>query len=144
MHAHVIIAKKLIFFIQRWLPIEGFSSKLLPTDRYNFSNIDGTANRSLESIHCPSAAWQWEDVWQKELTLEGQHLDHDGWTYAVDFPATFHPKKQWKSCVRRRLWVRTRKYIAMNTWITISPLHKDATNVSGFRYCKIIVFRYWV
>lgn len=84
-------------------------------------------------------AWQWEGDWQIELTLDGQHLDHDGWTYAVDFPATFHPKKQWKSCVRRRLWVRTRKYIAMNTWCAISPLHKDATNVSVVAYLDSVI-----
>lgn len=75
-------------------------------------------------------AWQWEDDWKIELTLNGQPLDHHGWTYAVDFPATYYPKKQWSSCVRRRLWVRTRRYSAMNSWCAIAPLHKDATDVS--------------
>lgn len=82
-------------------------------------------------------AWQWEGDWQKELTLNGQPLDHDGWTYAVDFPSTFHPKKQWKSCVRRRLWVRSRRYSAMSTWCAIAPLHKDATNVR-FHTTKLV------
>ncbi|XP_050309364.1 tectonin beta-propeller repeat-containing protein isoform X2 [Anthonomus grandis grandis] len=112
---------------ERWLPIEGFSSRLLPTDRFHFSNADGTINRSIDTIRLPSMAWHWEGDWQLELTLDGQPLDHNGWTYAVDFPAQFYPKKQWKSCVRRRLWVRTAKYCAMNSWCAIAPLHKDAT-----------------
>ncbi|XP_022901913.1 tectonin beta-propeller repeat-containing protein isoform X3 [Onthophagus taurus] len=112
---------------ERWIPIEGFSSRLLPTDRYHFSNIDGTIDRSTDKIRLPSMAWQWEGEWQLELTLDGQPLDHNGWMYAVDFPANYYPKKQWKSCVRRRLWVRTRRYAAMNSWCAIAPLHKDAT-----------------
>ncbi|XP_008194152.1 tectonin beta-propeller repeat-containing protein isoform X3 [Tribolium castaneum] len=113
---------------ERWLPIEGFSSRLLPTDRYHFSNGDGTVDRSIDKIRLPSMAWQWEGDWQLELTLDGQPLDHQGWTYAVDFPSQYYSKKQWKSCVRRRLWVRSRRYSAMNSWCAIAPLHKDATS----------------
>ncbi|XP_019761431.1 tectonin beta-propeller repeat-containing protein isoform X1 [Dendroctonus ponderosae] len=112
---------------ERWLPIEGFSSRLLPTDRFHFSNDDGTVDRAIDKIRLPSMAWQWEGDWQIELTLNGQPLDHNGWTYAVDFPSQYYPKKQWKSCVRRRLWTRTAKYCAMNSWCAIAPLHKDAT-----------------
>ncbi|KAF2895160.1 hypothetical protein ILUMI_11013 [Ignelater luminosus] len=112
---------------ERWIPIEGFTSRLLPTDRYHFSSVDGTVDRAIDKIRLPSMAWQWEGDWQLELTLAGQPLDHNGWTYAVDFPAQYYPKKQWKSCVRRRLWVRSRRYSAMNSWCAIAPLHKDAT-----------------
>ncbi|XP_063698434.1 tectonin beta-propeller repeat-containing protein isoform X2 [Culicoides brevitarsis] len=112
---------------ERWNPISGFTAKLLPTDRFHFSNVDGTVNREIDKIRCPSMAWQWEGEWELELTLEGQPLDHDGWTYAVDFPATYHPEKQWKSCVRRRKWFRFRRYSALNSWCAIAPLHKDAT-----------------
>ncbi|XP_066589836.1 tectonin beta-propeller repeat-containing protein [Prorops nasuta] len=112
---------------ERWLPIEGFSGRLLPTDRYNFSNQDGTIDRSRDKVKLPSMAWQWEGDWHIETTLDGQPLDHDGWTYAVDFPATYSTKKQWKSCVRRRKWVRYRRYSAMNSWCAIAPLHTDPT-----------------
>lgn len=112
---------------ERWLPLEGFSSRLLPTDRYHFSSQDGTKDRSIDRIRLPSMAWQWEGDWQLELTLDGQPLDHDGWSYAVDFPAQFGPVKQWKSCVRRRKWIRYRKFSAMNSWCAIAPLHKDPT-----------------
>ncbi|XP_055626940.1 tectonin beta-propeller repeat-containing protein [Toxorhynchites rutilus septentrionalis] len=112
---------------ERWLPIEGFSSRLLPTDRYHFSNADGTVDRNIDKIRLPSMAWQWDGEWQLDLTLDGQPLDHDGWTYAVDFPATYHPQKNWKSCVRRRKWVRFRRYCALNSWCAVAPLHKDPT-----------------
>lgn len=112
---------------ERWLPLEGFSGRLLPTDRYHFSSLDGTKDRSIDRIRLPSMAWQWEGDWQLELTLDGQPLDHDGWSYAVDFPAQFGPTKQWKSCVRRRKWIRYRKFSAMNSWCAIAPLHKDPT-----------------
>ncbi|KZC04781.1 Tectonin beta-propeller repeat-containing protein, partial [Dufourea novaeangliae] len=119
--------KEEIYENERWLPLEGFSGRLLPTDRYNFSNQDGTVDRSRDKVKLPSMAWQWEGDWQIETTLDGQPLDHDGWTYAVDFPATYSTKKQWKSCVRRRKWVRYRRYSAMNSWCAIAPLHKDPT-----------------
>lgn len=112
---------------ERWLPLEGFSGRLLPTDRYHFSSQDGTKDRSIDRIRLPSMAWQWEGDWQIELTLDGQPLDHDGWSYAVDFPAQFGPVKQWKSCVRRRKWIRYRKFSALNSWCAIAPLHKDPT-----------------
>ncbi|XP_045491456.1 tectonin beta-propeller repeat-containing protein [Colias croceus] len=112
---------------ERWLPLEGFSGRMLPTDRYHFSSQDGTKDRSIDCIRLPSMAWQWEGDWQLELTLDGQPLDHDGWSYAVDFPAQFGPVKQWKSCVRRRKWIRYRKFSAMNSWCAIAPLHKDPT-----------------
>lgn len=63
--------------LQRWLPLEGFSGRLLPTDRYNFSNQDGTIDRSRDKVKLPSMAWQWEGDWQIETTLDGQPLDHD-------------------------------------------------------------------
>lgn len=112
---------------ERWLPLEGFSSRLFPMDRFQFSSADGLTERTLSKVRLPSMAWQWESDWHLELSLDGQPLDHDGWTYAVDFPAKYYPQKQWKSCVRRRKWVRYRRYSALNSWCAIAPLHKDAT-----------------
>ena len=53
-----------------------------------------------------------------------------GWTYAVDFPAEYHPKKGFTSCVRRRKWIRYRKYVALDTWSAVPGIGKDATEVS--------------
>lgn len=112
---------------ERWLPLEGFSSRMLPTDRHNFSSIDGLVNRSIDKVRLPSMAWQWEGDWHLDLSLDGQQLDHDGWTYAVDFPAKYQIEKKWNSCVRRRKWVRYRRYSALNSWCAVAPLHKDPT-----------------
>lgn len=90
---------------ERWLPIEGFSKKLLPTDRYHYSSMDGTIDRNIDKIRLPSMAWQWEGDWHLDCTLDGQPLNHDGWTYALDFPATYQVKNSWNSYVRRRKWV---------------------------------------
>lgn len=68
--------------------MEGFSSRLLPTDRYNFSNQDGTVDRSRDKVKLPSMAWQWEGDWHIETTLDGQPLDHDvdkNWFYYLKF-----------------------------------------------------------
>lgn len=112
---------------QRWNPINGFSTSMLPTDRFKFSSIDGLVNREIGKIRLPSMAWQWEGEWQLECTLDGEPVDHDGWTYAVDFPMKYAAKKSWNSCVRRRKWFRYRKYSAMNSWCAVAPLHKDPT-----------------
>lgn len=52
-----------------------------------------------------------------------------GWTYAVDFPAEYHPKKGFTSCVRRRKWVRYRRYIANDSWSAVPPIHGDPCEV---------------
>ncbi|KAH8294485.1 hypothetical protein KR018_006667, partial [Drosophila ironensis] len=36
-------------------------------------------------------------------------------------------KKSWNSYVRRRKWVRFRRYAALNSWCAVAPLHKDPT-----------------
>lgn len=112
---------------QRWFPIEGFANHLLPTDRHRFSTENGLVDRAIKTIRLPSMAWQWEDEWQIDRSWNGEQLEDDGWTYAIDFPATFHAKKSWNSCVRRRKWVRYRRYSALNSWCAIAPLHKDPT-----------------
>lgn len=112
---------------ERWLPLEGFSGRLLPTDRCHFSSVDGLVNRSIDKIRLPSMAWQWEGEWTIDCTLDGQPLDHNGWSYAVDFPTKYQAEKKWNSCVRRRKWVRYRRYSALNSWCAVAPLHKDPT-----------------
>lgn len=122
-----IRVKEVSYENERWLPIEGFSHRLLPTDRYHFSSADGSIDRNIDRIRLPSMAWQWEGDWHLECDLDGQPLDHDGWAYAIDFPATYQAKKSWNSYVRRRKWVRFRRYSALNSWCAIAPLHKDPT-----------------
>ncbi|XP_068143293.1 tectonin beta-propeller repeat-containing protein [Drosophila tropicalis] len=112
---------------ERWLPIEGFSKTLLPTDRYRYSSADGSVERSVDKIRLPSMAWQWDGDWHLDLELDGQQLAEDGWMYALDFPASYSAKKSWNSYVRRRKWIRFRRYAALNSWCAVAPLHKDPT-----------------
>jgi tectonin beta-propeller repeat-containing protein 1 len=112
---------------ERWYPGSGWSQSLLPTDRPRFSTEDGLIDRNIQNIRLPSMAWAWEGDWQLELTLDGQPLNHDAWTYAVDFPRQYNPKMSTFTLVRRRKWIRWRKYCALNSWCAISPLHKDPT-----------------
>ena len=90
----------------------------------------GPQNLSYLNCHVklPSMAWSWESMWYLDTNHEGKSLGKDGWTYAVDFPAEYHPKKTFTSCVRRRKWIRYRKYVATDSWSVIPPVHaKDPT-----------------
>ena len=52
-----------------------------------------------------------------------------GWTYAIDFPRTYYSEKKWNSYVRRRKWVRYRRYVALDTWSAVPSIHQDHTEV---------------
>ncbi|CAL4170784.1 unnamed protein product [Meganyctiphanes norvegica] len=112
---------------QRWNPMESFTSNLLPTDRAHFSSADGLTDRTLAFIHLPTLAWTWEGPWHLHDTFQGQALDKEAWTYSVDFPRSYSADKRWNSCVRRRKWVRYRRYVALDTWSAVPPIHQDHT-----------------
>lgn len=42
-----------------------------------------------------------------------------GWTYAIDFPSTYTKDKKWNSCVRRRRWIRYRRYKSRDVWAKV-------------------------
>lgn len=73
----MIISRFSPFLSQRWVPIGGFGTHFLPTDRCHWSSKDGLTDRSLDKIRLPSMAWQWESDWQLELNLDGQPLEKD-------------------------------------------------------------------
>lgn len=43
-------------------------------------------------------------------------VDRDGWQYAVDFPASYHAKKQFTDYVRRRRWYRKCRLTTSGPW----------------------------
>lgn len=43
-------------------------------------------------------------------------VDRDGWQYAVDFPASYHGKKQFTDYVRRRRWYRKCRLTTSGPW----------------------------
>ncbi|GFU35560.1 tectonin beta-propeller repeat-containing protein 1 [Nephila pilipes] len=110
---------------ERWIPFSGFSDKLLPTDRPHWSSADGLVSLPQENFQLPSTSWEWEEEWYVEDNLDGQPLEPEGWTYAVDFPASYSPNSNWNSVVRRRKWIRYRRFCATNKWSLIPSIHED-------------------
>ncbi|XP_060883536.1 tectonin beta-propeller repeat-containing protein 1 isoform X4 [Labrus mixtus] len=82
-------------------------------------------NISLWTVsHSPPAAGSGRatGTWMKTLRGSPQRkrsLCLQGWNYSIDFPATYTKDKKWNSCVRRRRWLRYRRYKAMDTWAKI-------------------------
>ncbi|KAL1442388.1 hypothetical protein MTO96_046437, partial [Rhipicephalus appendiculatus] len=111
--------------MQRWNPKDGFCARLLPTDRPSWSSKDGLVARYRENIHLPSLGWQWEGRWYLDDNMDGQLLGTEGWTYSVDFPFTYTHDKHWNSMVRRRKWIRYRRYVATDRWAEIGGIHSD-------------------
>ncbi|XP_061604739.1 tectonin beta-propeller repeat-containing protein 1 [Phyllopteryx taeniolatus] len=108
---------------QRWNPVDGFTDTLLPTDRWPWSDVTGMNPQPLHSFQLPSRSWEWEGDWYVDHSCGGEPSQTGGWDYAVDFPANFSPDKKWNSCVRRRRWIRYRRYTAQGTWAKIPLDH---------------------
>jgi len=92
---------------------------------------DGLTERRPDRIGLPEGdAWLWDGVWRLDPTLDDGATSlsaADGcWSYAVDFPRTYAAAPAWNSCVRRRRWIRHRRYRAARSWL---PL--PAVSVSG-------------
>ena len=91
-----------IYENERFFPIMGWGKRRLPTDRFHWSNRDGTVEESRDDSRRPPPGTTWVSEWYR--TPNGE-TDRDGWEYAVDFPASYSPDSALKS-VRRRLWRR--------------------------------------
>ncbi|XP_073712934.1 tectonin beta-propeller repeat-containing protein 1 isoform X1 [Misgurnus anguillicaudatus] len=109
---------------QRWNPVDGFTDTLLPTDRWSWTDESGLNQQPLHSFVLPSANWEWEGDWYVDDESCGRESSETGgWEYAVDFPATFTKEKKWNSCVRRRRWLRYRRYKELGSWTKV-PVDK--------------------
>ncbi|XP_045397278.1 tectonin beta-propeller repeat-containing protein 1 isoform X4 [Lemur catta] len=104
---------------QRWNPMGGFCEKLLLSDRWPWSDVSGLQHRPLDGVALPSPHWEWESDWYVDENFGGEPTEKGGWTYAIDFPATYTRDKKWNSCVRRRKWIRYRRYKSRDTWAKI-------------------------
>lgn len=104
---------------QRWNPMSGFCEKLLPSDRWSWSDVSGLQHRLLDGVALPSPHWEWESDWYVDENFGGEPTEKGGWTYAMDFPATYTRDKKWNSCVRRRKWIRYRRYKSRDIWAKI-------------------------
>ncbi|XP_069889638.1 tectonin beta-propeller repeat-containing protein 1 isoform X2 [Dipodomys merriami] len=104
---------------QRWNPMGGFCDKLLPSDRWPWSDVSGLQHRPLDGVALLSPHWEWESDWYVDENFGGEPTEKGGWTYAMDFPATYTRDKKWNSCVRRRKWIRYRRYKSRDMWAKI-------------------------
>ncbi|XP_077482271.1 tectonin beta-propeller repeat-containing protein 1-like [Stigmatopora argus] len=104
---------------QRWNPVDGFSERLLPSDRWQWSDVTGLHHQPPPSFRLPSQHWEWEGDWYVDENFEGEDTEKEGWTYSIDFPAVYTKDKKWNSCVRRRRWLRHRRYKGMDFWAEI-------------------------
>ncbi|XP_064178977.1 tectonin beta-propeller repeat-containing protein 1 isoform X2 [Anguilla rostrata] len=104
---------------QRWNPVDGFSDRLLPSDRWQWSDMTGLKHQAFDSFLLPSENWEWEADWYVDENFGGDPTEKGGWTYAIDFPAYYTKDKKWNSCVRRRRWIRYRRYKARDSWAKI-------------------------
>ncbi|XP_074201782.1 tectonin beta-propeller repeat-containing protein 1 isoform X1 [Camelus bactrianus] len=109
---------------QRWNPVGGFCETLLPSDRWPWSDVSGLQHRALDGVALPSPHWEWESDWYVDENFGGEPTEKGGWTYAIDFPATYTRDKKWNSCVRRRRWIRYRRYKSRDAWAKI-PAEDD-------------------
>lgn len=104
-----------IYENQRWNPISGFSTASLPTDRHLWSDVTGKHKRSKEFSKLLSMHWQFVSDWVVDFNVPGG-CDGEGWQYAVDFPMTYHPKKQFTDYARRRRWYRKCRLNTRGPW----------------------------
>lgn len=96
---------------QRWYPIRGWSTSLLPTDRSGFSDKAGKQTFDCSKFPMPPGYAWIDQEWTRDVT---ENTDAEGWRYAVDFPAHFHREKSATSMVRRRQLVRRAVRVSRN------------------------------
>eukprot|EP00755_Sulcionema_specki_P015947 Sspe_Gene.60748::Locus_33541_Transcript_1_1_Confidence_1.000_Length_11348::g.60748::m.60748/K19525/VPS13A_C; vacuolar protein sorting-associated protein 13A/C len=79
----------------------GFTSVLLPTDPYAWSDRFGRLDRPKERFTLEEG-WRWLGDWKIDRTK----ADKDGWQYALDFTGPWHAIEGILHTVRRRRWTR--------------------------------------
>lgn len=60
------------YFWQRWNPVGGFCEKLLPSDRWQWSDVSGLKHQQLDSFTLPSPHWEWESDWYVDENIGGE------------------------------------------------------------------------
>lgn len=50
----------------------GFCEKLLPSDRWSWSDVSGLQHRPLDGVELPSPHWEWESDWYVDENFGGE------------------------------------------------------------------------
>ncbi|CAJ0919955.1 unnamed protein product, partial [Mesorhabditis belari] len=110
---------------QRWYPVIGWCSHTLPTDRPTFSNHDGTQRLTFESFSLRSDGWRWEEPWL--VAQDSRRFDKEGWEYGLNFGRSIDWTSSQKSTsfVRRRLFKRTMRFVAIEHWIQMAMTNSE-------------------
>jgi hypothetical protein len=103
-----------LYECERFYPIFGWSSKLLPTDKL-FHWCDKSYNKmpSKDELKLEKQ-WKWIDsTW--ECVVDESTSDGDGWCYSVDWDSKkLHNHKRIEYFFRRRLWQRRKEKLESN------------------------------
>lgn len=112
----------------------------MPTDRSAWSDVTGKQKRSKENSKLLSSRWHWISDWLVDFHTPGG-VDRDGWQYAVDFPASYHAKKQFTDYVRRRRWF----VFGLNVVIVCISEENlfPNKNTNRFRKCRLTTSGPW-
>lgn len=120
---------------QRYYPVVGWSTKLLPTDCSSWCNEDGKKLTKDEAEKQLPAGWRWLGGWKVVVVdLESKHpRDLEGWSYAIDFPAAeWTDAKKTQHFVRRRKWVRRRTNQPDKRQFGVALELAECTEVPGY------------
>lgn len=52
--------------------MDGFSDRLLPSDRWQWSDMTGLKQQAFDSFHLPSENWEWEADWYVDENFGGE------------------------------------------------------------------------
>lgn len=66
-----------VYSCQRWNPVDGFSERLLPSDRWQWSDVTGLQHQPLDSFQLPSSSWEWESDWYVDENFEGEPTEKE-------------------------------------------------------------------
>jgi hypothetical protein len=109
---------------ERHYPIVGWSSKLLPSDWYNWSSLDGSLRvRKDEDFSDYDFTSQW--LVNRRPHHAFPKADDKGWLYSTDFAmdAPWAARSNLFSTVRRRRWVRRGRRRAQPSLLTFASPH---------------------
>ncbi|KAJ9443190.1 hypothetical protein DIPPA_17635 [Diplonema papillatum] len=118
---------------ERWYPIGGWASLLLPADPPHWADGKGREKRMLgfpvptvEGVE--SSKCEWQNAWHVQT---GLGTDEDGWSYAKAFHAgTWRARPPMSSVVRKRMWVRDA--VVMAEHLGTPGLHSPLEGELGF------------
>lgn len=57
--------------------MDGFSDRLLPSDRWQWSDVTGLQHLPMDSFRLPSSSWEWEGDWYVDENFEGEPTEKE-------------------------------------------------------------------